>query len=274
MKKMVIFLIPFIVTIPAFAEDKPLFTENFSLVKHSNNNNPGVFHLDIADPVYYLFCSEKECHSKQRQALQMPKFQQLSESIYFSMDTVIERNKQSREKPPLRIKRIGGEILVGGGLGMVGVIGLGAAGLGIGALLGGDDGEGPMIVGMAIGAGLGYSIGSALGVYLVGNNDDETGSFVSTLLGSLLGTGFSFLASITIGDEVPDVIYFIPVPPILACIGFNMTRKYKSKPASYSALLNLSEGKISLSIPKVYFYPDLYGRRTLNMNISLMSIEL
>jgi len=273
MKKLIIFLIPLIVSIPAFCEDNIIITENFSLVKNSGNINPNVFHLDITSSVNPLFDSEKKSHSKQYQTFQIPKFHQFSELIYFSKDSVIERKEQSREKPPLRIERIGGEILAGGGLGIVGALGLGAAGVGIGALLGGDDGEGAIIVGMAIGGGLGYSIGSALGVYLVGDTANETGSLIATFLGGLLGTGLSFVASVTIGDEVPDVIYFIPVPPIIACIAFNMTRRYTSKPASVSALLNFREGQMTLGIPTVYFQPNSFGRRTLNLNVNLMSVE-
>ena len=35
MKKLAIFLIPFMVSIPAFTQDKSSFTKHFSLIKHS-----------------------------------------------------------------------------------------------------------------------------------------------------------------------------------------------------------------------------------------------
>ena len=47
MKKLVIFLIPLIVSIPAFAKEKSSFTENFSLIKYSGANNRKVFEIDI-----------------------------------------------------------------------------------------------------------------------------------------------------------------------------------------------------------------------------------
>ena len=269
MKKLVFFLIPLIVSIPAFAQDKSLFTENFSLVKYSGN-----FNLNTASSVNNLFHTEEECQYKQYLAFQTPKFHTSSELIYFSKGSVIEKGEQNREKPPLRIKRIGGEILVGGGLGIVGAIGLGAAGAGIGALLGGNDGEDAVLVGMAIGAGLGYSIGSGLGVYLAGDNDDETGSFVATFLGGLLGTGLSYaIIFATQGwGELPFYLC-LPIPPICACIGFNMTRRYKSSPSSGTALLNFREGQINIGIPMVHFQSDPFVKRALAMNVNLISVE-
>jgi len=47
MKKLVIFLIPLIVSIPTFAKEKSSFTENFSLVKYSGDNIRKVFEIDI-----------------------------------------------------------------------------------------------------------------------------------------------------------------------------------------------------------------------------------
>jgi hypothetical protein len=60
---------------------------------------------------------------------------------------------------------------------------------------------------------VGWAIGSSVGVYLVGNVEDETGLFLATLAGSILGTPFLLVGS-----------------PISATIGFNMTRRYKSPP--------------------------------------------
>ena len=47
MKKLVIFLIPLIVSISAYAKEKSSFTENFSLIKYSEANNRKVFEIDI-----------------------------------------------------------------------------------------------------------------------------------------------------------------------------------------------------------------------------------
>ncbi len=277
MKKLVIFLILFIVSIPAFAQDKSLFIENFSLIKYSRNNIQRFFNPDIASPVNHLFYKEEGNHSKQYKIFQIPKFHQFSELIYFSKDSVIERKEQSREKPLLSKKRIFGEILAGGGLGVVGGLAGGLAGLGIGYLLAPDEEEDiGLIAGFFLGASIGYPIGSALGVYIVGDTGDETGSFVATLCGSLLGASLSYAAillRILPGKPLLDYMSFFAVPPILACIGFNMTRRYKSPPSSGTALLNIREGQMTLGIPTVYFQPDTFGRRAINLNVSFMNVE-
>jgi len=272
MKKLVFFLIPLIVSIPAFAQDKSLFTENFSLVKYSGN-----FNLNTASSVNNLFHTEEECQYKQYLAFQTPKFHTSSELIYFSMDSVIERKEQNSEKPPLSKKRIVNEILAGGGLGVVGGLAVGLAGAGIGSLLAGDDEEDiGLIAGFFIGASIGYSIGSAFGVYIVGDTGDETGSFIATLGGGLLGGALScavILSRILPGKPLLDYVFFFAAPPILACIGFNMTRRYKSSPSSESGLLNFREGQINLGIPMVYFQSDPFAKRALAMNVNLISVE-
>ena len=267
MKKLIIFLIIFIASIPAFAQDKSLLPENFSLIKHSRDNIQSFFNLDIASPVNYLFDTEKKGHSKQYQTFQIPMFHQLSELIYFSMDSVIKRKEQNREKPPLRVGRILGEILAGGALGFA--LGFGGVYLGY-WIAGGEDVE--YAWGIIIGGSLGASIGSALGVYIIGSIGNETGSIGATFLGSVLGVGLGWVA-LLVGGESILAYMSVAIPPILACIGFNMTRRYKSKPASGSALLNFREGQMTLGIPTVYFQPNTFGRRALNMNISLMNVE-
>jgi len=47
MKKLIIVLILFLATISAFAEDKPWYIKNFSLINHSRADNRGLFEIDI-----------------------------------------------------------------------------------------------------------------------------------------------------------------------------------------------------------------------------------
>lgn len=47
MKKLVIFLIPLVISISAFCQDKSSFTGNFSLVRYSDADNSEVFKIDI-----------------------------------------------------------------------------------------------------------------------------------------------------------------------------------------------------------------------------------
>ena len=55
MKKLAIFLIPLIVSIPAFAQDKSSFTKHFSLIKHPGDNKPEVFKIDLVSERNPLF---------------------------------------------------------------------------------------------------------------------------------------------------------------------------------------------------------------------------
>ena len=269
MKKLVIFLIPLIVSIPAFAQDKSLFTGNFSLVKRSRDNIQSFFYLDIASPVNHLFDSEKKSHSKQYRIFQIPKIRQFSELIYFSEGSVIKGKKQSGEKPPLRSGRILGEILAGGALGFA--LGCGGAYLGY-VIAGGEDEDIEWAWGLIIGGSLGASIGSALGVYIIGSMGNETGSIGATFLGSVLGVGLSWVA-LLVGEESILTYISIAISPIGACVGFNMTRRYKSYTSSGRALLNFREGQMTLGIPTVYFRPDTFGRRAINLNVSFMNVE-
>ena len=124
MKKLVFYLIPLIVSISAFAQEKSLLPENFSLINHSRDNIQNFFNLNNASPVNHLFDSEKKSHSKQNQMFQTPKFHTSSELIYFSRDSIIESKERRGEKPPLRGKRIAGEILAGGAFAIAGGYGI------------------------------------------------------------------------------------------------------------------------------------------------------
>lgn len=269
MKKLIIFLIPLIVSIPAFAQDESLLAENFSLIKDSGDNIQSFFNLDIESADNYLFDTEKKGHSKQYQSFQTPGFQQFSERTHLLRITSIEKRKQTWEKPPLRVRRILGEILAGGALGYA--LGYGGAYLGAAVTGGGEElFAGRLWWGAVLGGSLGASIGSALGVYIIGSIGDETGSFGATFRGSILGMGLVWAAILL---RTPLAYMSIAAPPILACIGFNNTRRYKFSSSLGRALLNFKEGQMTLGIPKVYFQPDTFGRRALNLNISFMNVE-
>ena len=82
------------------------------------------------------------------------------------------------------------------------------------------------------------TLSSSIGVYLVGDTDDETGSFWATWGGSILGivSGiglYGLLEDRLAGARVPNLILG-SVPTIGAIIGFNLTRRYKSSATSTS----------------------------------------
>jgi MFS family permease len=126
----------------------------------------------------------------------------------------MESKNQKPQKPPLSPARVAGEVLAGivGGLAA-------AAAAAVAAFLAfvlWEEGEPSEWGEFAFFFGIlppvvliTYSLGSAIGVYLVGKRGNQTGSFWATLAGSFLG---------------------LPLAPVAGTIGFNLTRTYKPLP--------------------------------------------
>ena len=75
-------------------------------------------------------------------------------------------------------------------------------------------------------------LGSAVGVYLVGSSGRQTGSFSKTLVCGFVGGSIAVVTSRQFLFHVELVLLLIPllaIAPIMATIGFNMTRRYKSQ---------------------------------------------
>ncbi|MHC5058880.1 MAG: hypothetical protein ACYTKD_29850 [Planctomycetota bacterium] len=165
----------------------------------------------------------------------------------------VENKKQNRPKPPRSLGRIACEILAGTVTGFVvallvlcvnlyviffvilgatadwleeknlGLGGLAAAGFILLAF--------PMLYGPA----------SAVGVYLVGRRGNETGSFLATLGGGFLGLFVMVLVYFYVfaaGNMLLGIEKIVLWPlvflaaPIMATLGFNLTRRYKQPPSS------------------------------------------
>lgn len=94
MKKLAIFLILFIFSMPAFAQDESLFTENFSLVRDSGANSNAFFNSNIQYPSNYLFFADNERHSRQHQPFQIFKLQQSLDRASPSWIATIEDGRQ------------------------------------------------------------------------------------------------------------------------------------------------------------------------------------
>jgi len=95
MKKLVIFLIPFIISISAYALDESLVTENFSLIKDPGSNNRGFLNFKVSFPSSYLFFNENKRHSRQHQTFQIFKFHQYSERTPLSRIATVEDGRQN-----------------------------------------------------------------------------------------------------------------------------------------------------------------------------------
>lgn len=77
-------------------------------------------------------------------------------------------------------------------------------------------------------------LGSSLGVYLIGNIGNETGSFLFTLLGSIIGVITWLLSAFLIYNinntgTQPFVIIGLIFVPIGATIGFNLSKQKKEQ---------------------------------------------
>lgn len=83
MKKLVIILILFIFSMPAFAQNESLFTENFSLIKHSGAIDRIFFYPEISFPANSQFDKENKRHSKPHQKFQIIKFPRFSKQNRF-----------------------------------------------------------------------------------------------------------------------------------------------------------------------------------------------
>jgi hypothetical protein len=164
---------------------------------------------------------------------------------------IVENKKQKRQKAPVSLPRVAGEILAGTSTAST------AAALaylcfylvGYGVKIAGLGEEGCMgnpVIWLIWGTALWvvpltYVLVSALGVYLVGSRDSQTGSFLATLGGSFLGLFVTALLYLYMGAAemylmlgVEKIVLWplmFLAPPIMATLCFNLTRSYK-EPAS------------------------------------------
>ena len=156
----------------------------------------------------------------------------------------VENEKQNRQKPPRNLGRIACEILAGAAtasalaFSSVYVVGYGAVIAGWRESCMG--GLAALAIIFYVFPTL-YVLGGAVGVYFVGRRGDETGSFLATLGGSLLGLFVMALLYFYLGaagDMMLGIEKIVLWPlvflaaPIMATLGFNLTRRYKEPPSS------------------------------------------
>ncbi len=147
-------------------------------------------------------------------------------------------NTGTIQKPPLSFLRITTEIATGG------LLGYGIVKLGL------DNLEGDIGMGYVILVG-GYIVGNTLGVYIIGNIGDETGSFLATLVGSLSGMLLGFVGSSITNDSSVSSIFFLACPALGATYMFNNSRRYKLSHNS-SALINFKKDGARFAFPIIY----------------------
>ncbi len=149
---------------------------------------------------------------------------------------------QAGEKPPLSAMRITGEALAGG----VGELAVYLIGESVEPQIG----QGSVLAWL-----ISTPVACATGVYLVGNMRDETGSFLATLAGGILGwiagiAGDAFLWES--GHRLSATIVLAASSPIGAIIGFNLTRKYESS-ANSDSQMHKAAPSIRLNLLRLRF---------------------
>ena len=155
-----------------------------------------------------------------------------------------DKKKQKRQKPPLNRLRIAGEILAGATLCIVALLAVCGTGIVLfGNFKTGSVGQlealGFLALFVSVFPPL-YVLGSAVGVYLVGSIGKQKGSLLATLGGSLVGgivivilvfTGGDGAKSIGTAEKVVIWGFLSLIGPVMAAIGFNLTRRYKKLPS-------------------------------------------
>jgi hypothetical protein len=157
MKKLAIFLILFIFSISAFAQDKSLYAENFSLIKHSRAINRIFFKPEISLPVFGVATTGKRIQNwTDLYNLRIGQQEDMSseeESLALGYLKRLERRTKAGRKT------WGTVWLVGGGAFMV---------IGFGALSSADDVGGWEGFGRALGGAIAMTSGavmSGIGIY-------------------------------------------------------------------------------------------------------------
>ena len=224
---------------------------------------------------YFWSVTKKETSTTSR----FPEY--MKNASFLSSRMFEERQKEGGEialsKPPLNTVKVAGELLAGCVLGA-------AAGMG-GAYLGAsisilDTGRsiGDIIAGAGLGMMAAYPLGCALGVYLVGNLGNETGSFGSALLGAYGGMvvwGGSAIALNKLSPTSSTVasLAFLVIPPLFATLAFNKSRRYKNPQAVSASLLNFRDGKMDIGFPAIRVLPSAPGSSKLDWEVNLASVE-
>lgn len=94
MKKISCYFLLLLFPTSIFSQDNSLFIKNFSLVKHSRNNNLNFFIPHTVSSVNNLFRTEEKCHSDQNKIFQIPRFQQFSDHTSLFETPVFKNKKQ------------------------------------------------------------------------------------------------------------------------------------------------------------------------------------
>jgi hypothetical protein len=157
--------------------------------------------------------------------------------------------------PPLSAGRVTGELALGTAIGAAAFFGGAMIGAGIEKSNGCSSSELCGLGGAIIGGYIGGSLGVGVGVSLIGNIGDETGSTAAAIGGGFLGG----LVALGIGEGVgklshnDGLAYIVGFSawPATTVVAFNLTRRWKPGPVTSGSLVRYDRGRASVGIPLV-----------------------
>ena len=150
----------------------------------------------------------------------------------------------------LKTGTIAGQVLLGATLGGAGGVLGGLAATGILRC----SGKWCAIGEFFIGASIGYTFGSALGVYAVGNNSIRKASYPAVLLGDVIGFGLGLYVLDSLADGASGFQKYLIGASVfgLPLLGAIVAYSFSQKPRNHQAsLLNVSGGDLTLTMPSV-----------------------
>jgi hypothetical protein len=197
---------------------------------------------------------------------------QRSYAINQSGIRVRERDESQLGRPPLSPIRITGEVLLGGASG--------AALSVLCAVAGAKTGD-PETLNAPAGGIAGFLVGSidgsSLGVYRVGSEGNQTGSYWAALLGSTAGMATLaglWLSGVVDADSSTFWIGLYAFPTIGGVAGFNATRRYRARPTSEVAFVNLrGSGELHFMVPRASLRCGLSAKGDLALAVDLMRLN-
>ena len=167
----------------------------------------------------------------------------------------VEPVAPAEAEPPLDAGRVAGEVAVGAGIGFVALLLGGAVGEGI-ECSGGCPGDFGGLGGAIVGGAVGGVLGVGVGIYLIGNAGEQTGSFGATLGGTVLGATVGGLVAAGMANhgsslDSAAVVLFAASPFVGGLLGFNLTRRWDraARAPTIGSLVRFDHGTVRAGVP-------------------------
>jgi hypothetical protein len=169
--------------------------------------------------------------------------------------TGVQRTLLEVPKPPLRMSRIGAEVIVGT-----------LSGYCLGGICELKFEKSDLAWAVA------GVVGTTVGVYAAGNRNNETGSFAGALIFSSIGMTLSCWS---LNRENRNL--FLGLSPVVSSIFatfvFNATRRYSRYQGVEIGLLNFKDNRVILGNPSMYIHSDPFGQREIVYGVDLFKFK-